>query len=98
MFCLQCGKCPQTNEVWRVLGAPKEFGYNCEPVARGPLLNPKDEWNREYIYEVDGDGYVIKTLGRDGKPGGVGPDRDYILHGPDFREEKNTDPTRVPPK
>ena len=40
---------------------------------------PKDPWNNTYIYVspgTDGRDYDIITYGRDGKPGGTGPDAD----------------------
>jgi general secretion pathway protein G len=40
---------------------------------------PKDPWNQQYIYAspgADGRDYDIVTYGRDGKPGGTGPDAD----------------------
>ena len=39
---------------------------------------PKDPWNRPYLYLEPGNNGVIDiyTLGRDGKPGGDGPDTD----------------------
>jgi general secretion pathway protein G len=39
----------------------------------------KDPWKRDYIYEVPGTHggeYDLYTLGRDGQPGGEGPDAD----------------------
>lgn len=50
---------------------------------RGPYLKkgvPADPWNRPYVYEGPGDAhpemYVVRSLGRDGKPGGTGEDED----------------------
>jgi general secretion pathway protein G len=53
------------------------------PNWRGPYLRkdvPLDPWGRPYIYQVvsspTASGYVLQTLGRDGKPGGDGEDND----------------------
>lgn len=50
---------------------------------RGPYLRkevPLDPWGRPYIYEAESSptagGYVLQTLGQDGKPGGDGEDMD----------------------
>jgi general secretion pathway protein G len=50
---------------------------------RGPYLRkelPVDPWGRPYIYRVESSptatGYELQTLGRDGKPGGEGEDKD----------------------
>ncbi len=50
---------------------------------RGPYLRkavPNDPWGRPYIYGFPGTGnagsYDLKSLGRDGQPGGVGEDAD----------------------
>jgi general secretion pathway protein G len=52
---------------------------------KGPYLRkevPLDPWKRAYLYEYpvtdSGDGYGLKTLGRDGKPGGTGEDEDLV--------------------
>jgi general secretion pathway protein G len=53
------------------------------PNWRGPYLKsglPPDPWGRAYVYAYPGhanpSGYDLVSLGRDGKPGGVGEDRD----------------------
>jgi general secretion pathway protein G len=50
---------------------------------RGPYLRralPTDPWNRPWQYrsgtDRDPEGYVIQSLGRDGRAGGSGEDRD----------------------
>ncbi len=53
-----------------------------EPAARnwrGPYLKkpvPLDPWGRAYTYSVTASGYALFSLGRDGKEGGEGEDRD----------------------
>ena len=37
---------------------------------------PLDGWGRPFLYSTDGVKYVITSLGRDGKPGGIGWDCD----------------------
>ena len=37
---------------------------------------PVDIWDNPFRYEVDGDGYELYSLGRDGRPGGNGLDGD----------------------
>jgi general secretion pathway protein G len=39
-----------------------------------------DPWGRRYLYELDGEGRPrVRSLGRDGQPGGSGPDADIGL-------------------
>ena len=52
---------------------------------RGPYLRkdvPLDPWGKPYIYRSPGErnvsGYDLMSLGRDGKPGGEGEDKDVI--------------------
>ena len=52
---------------------------------RGPYLRkdvPMDPWGKPYIYRSPGErnaaGYDLSSLGRDGKPGGEGEDKDII--------------------
>jgi general secretion pathway protein G len=45
----------------------------------GYLSNmPQDPWGRPYVYTSTGQNYEIKSLGRDGKPGGEGVDADIV--------------------
>ncbi len=37
---------------------------------------PKDPWGRVYLYRADAEGFALQSLGRDGKPGGEGVDKD----------------------
>ncbi len=37
---------------------------------------PRDSWGNEYLYQSDGKTFEIKSLGKDGLPGGDGPNRD----------------------
>lgn len=37
---------------------------------------PLDGWGRPFVYVIEGDRYMITSLGRDGKPGGIGLDSD----------------------
>ncbi len=50
------------------------------PAWKGPYLQNKsalkDPWGRPYIYELTPNGYVIKTYGRSGQPGGTGEDKE----------------------
>jgi len=61
-------------------GAPKNW--------RGPYLSrivPLDPWGRPYIYLAPGhenpNGFDLYSLGRDGRPGGVGEDADITSWG-----------------
>ncbi len=37
---------------------------------------PQDPWGNPYVYESTGGRFAIKSLGKDGKPGGEGLDAD----------------------
>ena len=37
---------------------------------------PLDPWGTPYFYQSDGNAYVLKSFGADGKPGGTGKDED----------------------
>lgn len=36
----------------------------------------RDAWNRDFMYEVEGGGFVLKSFGKDGQEGGEGYDED----------------------
>ena len=79
-FRLDVGRYPTTDEGLQALISPPE-GEEL-PGWNGPYLEkkvvPKDPWNRPYIYRSPGEQaeYEIISLGRDGKPGGSGADKD----------------------
>lgn len=41
----------------------------------------KDNWGSDFIYEGTDNGYNLKSLGRDKKEGGSGPDKDIYSEG-----------------
>ena len=47
----------------------------------------KDEWQNELTYEVSGSGFNLKSLGKDKKEGGSGPDKDIFSPGSVASEE-----------
>ena len=47
----------------------------------------KDEWQNELTYEVAGAGFNLKSLGKDKKEGGSGPDKDIYSPGSVASEE-----------
>ncbi|WP_149739058.1 type II secretion system major pseudopilin GspG [Rhizobium sp. RU20A] len=52
----------------------------------GPYIQSRsaltDPWGHAYVYSQAGTGYVISSLGRDGKPGGEGEDADITSDTP----------------
>jgi general secretion pathway protein G len=43
---------------------------------------PKDGWGNDYVYESDGNKYVLKSLGADNAPGGTGNNQDISSDDP----------------
>jgi general secretion pathway protein G len=58
---------------------PGQAGWN------GPYIQNKsaltDPWGHAYLYQATGKGYLIGSLGRDGKAGGSGEDADISSDG-----------------
>jgi hypothetical protein len=48
------------------------------PVRQGYANSTTDGWDRPLIYQIDGDGFTLTSLGRDGVPGGTGDDADVV--------------------
>jgi hypothetical protein len=46
----------------------------------GPDIHATDGWGRPLLYTITSDGFLLKSLGRDGEPGGSGPDEDHFIH------------------
>lgn len=70
-FNLDCGFYPTTEQGLAALTAAPTGGRTCpnylEPYRR---KIPMDPWGHELSYESDGTKFVLKSLGKDGKPGG----------------------------
>ena len=80
-FYLRCGRYPTTDEGLAALRTRPSGDdlHNWD----GPYIKkaaPADPWNREYVYicpgEHNSDGYDLYSLGKDGREGGTGSDRD----------------------
>jgi general secretion pathway protein G len=74
-----CGFYPSTDQgLDALVHAPQGReckNYDPEGFIKGGHV-PKDGWDRDFLYESDGNKYVIKSLGADGQPGGTGRDAD----------------------
>ena len=70
LYRMDTGRFPSTAEGLGKL-APKYIGHV-----------GNDGWGRPYLYESDGGSAHIWTLGRDGVPGGAGPDADLSVRFP----------------
>jgi hypothetical protein len=51
---------------------------------------PYDGWQRPLIYSVRGDGFELRSLGRDARPGGIGLDADL------YSDHRNEQAARLP--
>ena len=47
----------------------------------------KDEWQTPFTFEVSGNGYNLKSLGKNKKEGGEGPDKDIYSQSSSANEE-----------
>lgn len=72
-----CGKLPQTIDFLVTDSADcRNWTSN---KANKKLM--KDEWQTDFVYEISGNGYILKSLGKDKKEGGEGPDKDIYSEG-----------------
>lgn len=79
-FKRECGFYPLTDQGLEALLTKPTGGRECknydpEGYIKGKKL-PLDGWNNPFVYESDGNKYVLKSLGADGKEGGTGNDAD----------------------
>ncbi len=77
MYALDCGNAPSEGAgLEALIDTPGED--ECQNWGPQPYLKrvPKDPWNNELIYQVDGGNFVIISLGKDGRPEGSGYDAD----------------------
>lgn len=78
---LDVGRFPSSDQGLKVLNAAPAG----EARWRGPYLKkevPLDPWGNAYRYRQPGErsDYEIVSLGRDGRPGGMGDDADLVSH------------------
>lgn len=69
MFYTDCGYYPPSETGLRALVEPQSNCANWGPDPYTKRVN-KDPWQHDFIYEVQGGSYVLKSLGADGKEGG----------------------------
>ncbi len=70
-----CGFYPSTDQGLDSLVHPPQ-GRECKNYPSEGFISgghvPKDGWDHDFLYESDGNKYVIRSLGSDGQPGGSG--------------------------
>lgn len=76
-YYLDAGSYPTTDQGLIALIQPPSVGY----VPRdwgGPYLEkiPFDPWENPYLYQSDGNAYILKSFGADGVEGGQGKNED----------------------
>ena len=82
----ECNSYPSTEQGLDALLKKPTTGKECKNYdAEGYLKNktiPKDSWGNDFSYESDGNKYVIRSLGADGKEGGEDVDKDISSEDP----------------
>jgi general secretion pathway protein G len=79
LYNTDCGNYPTTEQGLQAL--MQSPGDACANWGPEPYIakEPKDPWNRPFIYESDGSTVSLKSLGKDRKEGGDGNDKDINL-------------------
>lgn len=72
MYYNDCGTYPTS------LDALTQESAECKSWEPGAYrkLKPKDPWGSDLVYSMEGNGYTLKSLGKDKKEGGTGDDSD----------------------
>lgn len=73
-YSLDCNGYPE--DINALLRNPGESCPNWGPKPYYSKKEIKDPWGRPFLYSKTGGGYVIRSLGRDGKENGEGLDKD----------------------
>lgn len=75
MFYTDCGRYPASlQSLIQAPGQDECPEWGPDPYLKENLL--KDPWRHDFVYESDGNNFTLKSLGRDGKEGGTGYDKD----------------------
>ncbi len=85
-FRRECGFYPTNDQGLEALLHKPTSGRECknydpEGYIKGKSI-PKDGWNNDFLYESDGNKYVIRSLGNDGVEGGQSYDADLSSEDP----------------
>ncbi|MGH7864494.1 MAG: type II secretion system major pseudopilin GspG [Candidatus Binataceae bacterium] len=77
-FYIDNGYYPATDQGLRSLTAPPQGGRVPANYPRGGYVQniPPDPWGSEYVYQSDGNTFVLKSYGADGQEGGEGKNAD----------------------
>jgi len=77
-FYIDNGYFPATDQGLRSLMVPPPGGRVPANYPRGGYLQsiPPDPWGNEYVYQSDGNGFVLMSYGADGQEGGEGKNAD----------------------
>lgn len=72
LYATDCGSFPKS------LDALVDNAENCGDWGPSSYIKryPKDPWNHDLIYDLDGGDYVLVSLGADGQDGGEGKNKD----------------------
>ncbi|RYZ63853.1 MAG: type II secretion system protein GspG [Proteobacteria bacterium] len=85
-FRRECGFYPTGDQGLDALIHKPSTGRECKNYdPEGYMKNksiPKDAWTNDFIYESDGNKYVIRSMGSDGKEGGEDLDKDISSEDP----------------
>ena len=72
MYFTDCGKFPESLEGLTTADSSCS-NWGPEAYLKKP---PKDAWNHEFVYSLEGANFVLKSLGSDGREGGDGNAKD----------------------
>jgi general secretion pathway protein G len=77
-YYLDNGSYPTTDQGLPALVSAPTTGKVPQDYPDGGYIEkiPNDPWNNPYVYQSDGNSYVLKSYGADGVEGGVGKDAD----------------------
>lgn len=79
-YYLDNGQYPTTEQGLQALVASPTSGPVPANYEDGGYVQsiPLDPWGHAYVYQSDGNGYVLKSYGADGQPGGTGRNADIV--------------------
>lgn len=79
----ECGKLPTSLE-FMIQDTPDCKVWTSNKNAKNLM---KDDWNNAFVYETSASGFNLKSLGKDKKEGGEGPEKDIYSMGSEANAE-----------
>ncbi len=91
-FRRKCGYYPSSDQGLEALISKPSSGRECKNYPPNGFIDgdevPRDPWDNDYVYTIEGKKFEILSYGPDGEEGGEGTDQDIYLNKKNRQEDE----------